>query len=246
MIEIIIYYKDLWRDKYEKTINDEIEDKNLNMMISLSTSKVNDILTYVKCKNDKNLLYFFDMELENDINCIELAKQIRKYDSRGCIVFISLNKDLAFLTYKYKLQAMDYIIKDNVKDIQKNVIECLYLSEKFFDQSNRQDIKKEESILISRGSTITKLNPKDIIYIETSEKHRITVHCIKKNIEFYGTIKEVEESLTDDFYKVHRSFIVNMKAIKDIDKSEKVIHMINNESVYPSRNYFNELLKKYK
>ena len=42
---------------------------------------------------------------------LELAVKLREYDPRGFIVFITAHDDMMFETFRYRLEALDYIVK---------------------------------------------------------------------------------------------------------------------------------------
>lgn len=42
-------------------------------------------------------------------------------------------------------------------------------------------------------------------------------------------LKDVQKKLDDNFYRCHKSFIVNKSKIKRIDKKSRIIYMINDE-----------------
>lgn len=48
------------------------------------------------------------------MNGFELAQEIRKFDPRGFIIFITTHAELSYMTFTYKVEALDYIIKDDI------------------------------------------------------------------------------------------------------------------------------------
>jgi DNA-binding LytR/AlgR family response regulator len=82
---------------------------------------------------------------------------------------------------------------------------------------------KQDDIYIKSEGKFTRLNYHDILYIEsvgdyvkyiTNSKHYLT----------HSTLKAVEEKMNrDHFMKVHRSYIVNLHKIKDIQDYSLVI-----------------------
>jgi two-component system response regulator AgrA len=85
----------------------------------------------------------------------------------------------------------------------------------------------------------------DILFFETTTKdHKIRIHTCDEQLEFYGTLKEIEKMMSVDYYKSHRSYLVNTKKIKAIDKNKFIIYMINDEVCYISARYLKGLLEK--
>ena len=55
-------------------------------------------------------------DLGADINGINLGEEIRQLDPTGYIIFITTHAELSHLTFKYKVEALDYIIKDDFSE----------------------------------------------------------------------------------------------------------------------------------
>ena len=128
------------RNKFEKIIKDIIMIENLDMDVSLSTGNPEDILSYLD-NNSVSGLYFLDIDLKNKINGLKLAEKIREYDPRGFIVFVTTHTEMSYLTFIYKVEAMDYIIKDNYPNIRKRIHECILNANKKFS-SKVTDLQK--------------------------------------------------------------------------------------------------------
>jgi len=111
------------REKFENIIENIIIIENYDMDLQLSTEDPFEIINYLKSNNTSGL-YFLDVDLHSDINGIQLAEKIREYDPRGFIVFITTHAEMSYLTFLYKVEAMDYIIKDNYNNIQQRISEC--------------------------------------------------------------------------------------------------------------------------
>ncbi|MBV7276074.1 response regulator transcription factor [Clostridium sp. PL3] len=242
MLDIIICEDNNYQRKViEDIIINQLKKLNLGISIALTTDNPDDVIKYVEDRRVKPFIYFLDVELKSEINGIELAKKIRKYDPMGYIVFVTSHAELTLLTFEYKVQAMDYIVKNDLNKMENKINECI--KEAYNDYKSSS--VKTGPIQINVGNKVIYFNPDDILFFETTDKnHRIRIHTKDETIEFHGTLKEIEEVLPDSYYKPHRSYLVNTKKIKCIDKKELIIHMINNETCYIALRYLNGLLKK--
>ena len=84
-----------------------------------------------------------------------------------------------------------------------------------------------------------------ILYFETSKTiHKVIVHCENKKLEFYRKMKALEEILDDRFCRCHTSFIVNKDKIKEINKKDRIAHMINDEKCLISTRALKYLIKQ--
>lgn len=212
------------------------------MSIALSTSNPEAVINYLDNNIDKSFIYFLDVELKASINGIELGKVIRKYDSKGYIIFITSHTDLSILAFKYKVQALDYISKYDTNALKNSISECLY--EAYNDFKNNF-IKEKDTISIDLGNRIKSFFFNEILFFETTEiGHKLRLHTINSHFEFYGKMKDIEAQLPSFYCKSHRSFIVNTTKIKTIDKENNTIYMINNEVCYASSKYLKGLIEK--
>lgn len=87
----------------ETIINDFIIIHNLDMQITLATTKPDELLRNVS-DSPQTGMYFLDVDLKSNMNGLTLAKEIRKYDPRGFIVFITTHAELTYLTFYTKLK----------------------------------------------------------------------------------------------------------------------------------------------
>lgn len=241
MLRIIICEDDVTQRKaIEAIINKEIINSNLDLNIDLSTNNPEDVIKHVEASRGTTFIYFLDVEFGATINGIELAKKIRKFDSKGYIIFITSHSELTLLTFQYKVQAMDYIVKFDSKEIQDRIIECI--KEAYWDYKN-YSIKEANNLPISIGNRIVYFNMDEILFFETTNKdHKIRIHTCEEQLEFYGTLKDIEKIVSDNYYKPHRSYLVNIKKIKSIDKEKLIIQMINGEVCYIASRYLRGLL----
>ena len=89
-----------------------IEEKP--MEIALATDNPYEVLEQAKNMND--IGYFLDIQLSTDIN-----GKIRKHDPVGNIIFVTSHSELTYLTFVYKVAAMDFIFKDDPADCYASV-----------------------------------------------------------------------------------------------------------------------------
>lgn len=241
MIKIYICEDDKnQRQKFKKIIEDTILIENYDMTIELETDEPEEIITSIE-KNNYAGLYFLDIDLKKALNGIQLAEKIRKLDPNGSIVFITTHSEMSYLTFIYKVEAMDFIIKENIKEIKERIRECIvYANQKYSNKNNIEvfSIKSEDKII--------NIKYKDILYFETSETvHRIIANCKNRQVEFYGKMKDLEKELEDhNFCRCHTSFLVNRENIKEIDKKNRVLYMKNGDTCLISIRGVKALLQK--
>lgn len=241
MLEIIICEDDKrQRNVMEKIITAEIESCKLATKIAFSKGDWKELISFVQASRKASFIYFLDVEIGQDINGIELGKKIREYDSMGYIIFVTSHSELSLLTYKYKVQAMDYIIKDTEEVMTESISSCI--KEALDDYENIEEKEKNE-LRIIQGNRVVNIRYDDILFFETTATNgKVRIHTMRGQIEFYETMKDIEEKVPSSFYKVHRSYFINTKNIREINKDGLKIKFINSEECYVSRRLLKGLL----
>ena len=65
---------------------------------------------------------FLDVELKNEpMDGFGLGKIIRETDPRGFIIYVTAFEELAFETFRYHLEALDYIIKGDMEKMLNGI-----------------------------------------------------------------------------------------------------------------------------
>ncbi|SHJ42387.1 two component transcriptional regulator, LytTR family [Clostridium cavendishii DSM 21758] len=217
------------RDVFRIFIKETIAAEKLDMELYLVTENPYILLNSVK-EDPKISLYFIDVDLGEDKNGIKFAEQIREYDPNGFIVFITTHAEMCYLTFKYKVEAMDYIIKDNYSSINQNIKKCILAANKKYLNKAKEENKK---FVIKSDDRVIKIDYKDILFFETTEiKHKVRLYSVNRQVEFYSQMKEIEEKLDDRFIRCHRAFIINKDKVKEVDKSNRLIHMEDGQTCF--------------
>ncbi|MGL5615933.1 MAG: LytR/AlgR family response regulator transcription factor [Sarcina sp.] len=227
------------REYLEKIITNTILMENLQMEISMICDEPKDVLKKVK-ENSSPAIYFLGVRFENDANGIVLASQIREFDELGVIIFVTAHIEMSYLAYIYQVEALDYIIVDKLKEIEERIKEGLL-------KANRK-LKLEKNDLrnfkIRFGEKILSLPKDDIIYFETaSSPHKLILHSKKDEIEFMGRLKNIETYIGNRFYRCHKSYLINLSKVKEVDIKEKIVVMSNGDKCLVSKRAINELIE---
>ncbi|MGL5352826.1 MAG: LytR/AlgR family response regulator transcription factor [Clostridium sp.] len=219
------------RDKIKRIVSDIIMIENFDMEILLDTDNPFSLLDEIK-DSQKNGVYFLDVDLKSEINGIELAEKIREEDPRGFIVFITTHAEMSYLTFMYKVEAVDYIVKDNYKNIQSRIQDCLInINKKYSSLKN----EAHKIVSVKSGDKKFSIDLNKVVFFETAEViHKVNVYTENRMVEFYSKLKDIEEIVDERFVRCHRSFIINKEKIKYIDSANRVVHMNDGSTCYIS------------
>lgn len=186
--------------------------------------------TYFYEKKSFGAFYLLDIELKSNMNGLKLAQEIRRFDTRGFIVFITSYSNLAPLTFKYQTEALGFITKDSTWNINAQIRSCIELALKRYYHSPQIPI-----LTFQANRHIFNIEQDNIIYIAASDTpHKLYISTLNGKTEFYGTLNECDHYLTDKFVRCHRAYIVNIDHVKCIDRNTHEICLTNGQSCIAS------------
>jgi DNA-binding LytR/AlgR family response regulator len=143
-----------------------------------------------------------------------------------------------FAVEGFELEAIDYLIKP-------------YSSERFLKAVNRAmerlpasngQTAEDRKIMVKSDKKLYAVEATDIMFIEGLGDY-IKIHTQTGTLVVHDTIKGFMESLPEgDFMRIHKSYVINLKAIRFIEGNQV---RIGTESVPVSPTLKEELLKRY-
>ncbi len=157
------------------------------------------------------------------------------------IVLTTSDKNFALQAFEYEC-VVDYLVKPIIKErFEKSIHKLLSFEESKI--AGKDNLSKEESnfIYVSVDRRLIKINIPDIYFVEAKGDY-ISIKTAQKNYIVHSTLKKIEEKLPSSlFIRVHRSFVINISEIVDIEDNSVVIQ----KSVIPiSRSNKGELMKR--
>lgn len=151
--------------------------------------------------------FFLDIGMPG-LDGMELAEKIREDNQHVKIVFVTNKEELAYKGYIYG--AFRYVRKSKLEQELSETAESL---NKCFASLN------ECLSLRTPAGEITR-NIKNIKYFEV-KGHVVTIVCCESEDRVCGTLREYEECLKNTgFIRIHKSYLVNFRFIKFIDKKD--------------------------
>ena len=191
---------------------------------------------------EKNMIdvVFLDINMP-DMNGINLGKIISKIHPEVKIIFITAYKDYAVDAFEVK--AFDYLLKPYSEERIRNLLKSLVSTKSVDNILNRNTSLKK--ITINMDEKIYVLSLTDVDYIEANEKETL-IFDNKKRYVSKIKISKWEEMLEGyNFYRCHRSYIINLDKIVEIEQwfnSSWIIKLKNYSTTIPvSRNNIKEL-----
>ncbi len=161
-------------------------------------------------------LLLLDIEMP-ELSGFDLIKSLK--DAPQTII-ITGKKDYA--VEAFELDALDYLVKP-VDDYSRFIKAATKAKENFTPKNE----KVGESIYVRDDSLLVNIKTQDILYFEAFGDY-VKIGTEAKVFIIHSTLSRIEQRLNDEFIRVHRSFIVRLDKIKNIDQGnlqtgEKII-----------------------
>lgn len=230
-MKIVICEDDIVQlERVKTTIENYAMIEANGMKIVLATTNPDDVLLFLE--NDKADCYFLDIDLNHDTTGIVLGSKIRENDPIANLVYITTHAEMSYLTFIYKLAALDFIIKDHPDALKDKLLATLKEAHRrYLKIGTQENVGKFQINTTGRTHNIDFQN---VYFFEASTgSHKIILHLENEHIEFYGRLKSFED-IHEDFYRCHKSFIVNKNKIENIDSKERILYLENGEVCYAS------------
>lgn len=174
---------------------------------------------------------FLDINLKDSISGIELAEKIREKNKYVYIVFTTGHLEYALVAYKVK--TFDYLPKPITPErLEETVLRLVN------DMSNKpvDYLKLENNKLV--------INKADISYIKRNGM-KITFHTRNHEYEAYSSFNKLSGSLSDRFVRCHKSYIVNIDNISNIEMGTNTIYLNDNSVCYIGPKYKNDFMEVF-
>ena len=217
-------------DRLSKMLNSIIISHNLEGQITYTTNNPADLLDYVK--NNLTHVLLLDIDLKSSTSGLEIAEKIREVDKSIYIIFVTGHFEYGMVAYKYK--TFDFLQKPLTKERFEETILRLY-SDIFGD--------KNKYIRLDNDKTVIKEN--SIRFIK-KEGMKVIFHTDTRDYETYSSFNKISAMLPYNFVRCHKSYIVNMAKITDIDMSNNLISFTKNDKCYIGPKYKNDFMEVLK
>ncbi len=189
-----------------------------------------EIFTYLSCESfqaEEKLqfdLIFMDIELQ-DGNGVKLAKELRRKEYTGELVFLTSFQEYVF--EGYHVRALNYLLKPIQYDKIKTCLDIVL------------SIVNDENYIYRYRDTIIKIPYHNIICI-SSANHKTEIVTLEGNYIQSEPLRSIIKYLPRQFEQCHRTTIINMQHVLQI--SGKDI-MLSNHMIIPASNTYIENIR---
>lgn len=169
-------------------------------------------------------LIFLDVEMP-EMSGLDFLNSL---DFSPMIIIVSGQEKYALEAYEYDV--IDYLLKPlALPRFYKSVTKA---QNRFQDKESISNYP-EEIFIKKKNSTLVRLKYDDILWVEALENY-VTVNTRREKFTIHFTMKAIENKLpSGKFKRVHRSYIVNVRQIHQIEDNNVIIKIDNGSKVIP-------------
>lgn len=225
--------EEYFRKRMKQIISEYMTVRNYDYAISCFESGES-FLESGSQKFDYNIV-FLDVNMK-EMDGIETARAIRKLSPDTYIIFVT-----AYITYAldgYKVSAIRYLLKED-DNLEMAMQECF---DTIIEKMNYKEVRRTFEFQNGKKDLIVD----KILYVE-SRLHKVIFFVMDNGVAeyyMYDKLDTIEDILSEfGFYRIHQSFLVNMKYVKNIERFK--LFLLNGTELSISKKYYKGIEAKY-
>ncbi len=204
-------------------------ENNFDAEVGLKSSNASNVIEYLK--NHKVDVLILDINLNSEVTGCDIADMVRKKNKNVYIIFTTGHLEYVLIAYKYK--TFDYLPKPIVKDrLEETILRLM------------DDIKLTPSTFIKLNNK-TIINQDEVNYIKR-DGMKLVFCTDTQEYETYSSFNKIKNCLPENFVRCHKSYMVNLKRISNINSNKNTIIFSPNESCSIGAKYKNEIMEVLK
>ena len=170
-------------------------------------------------ENDTVDAIFCDINMP-DLNGMDFVKSLVV---PPLIVFTTAYSEYA--VEGFRVNAVDYLLKPfGLQDFQRAALRLKERKEESGKRKEDTESNDDNTLFLKTDYRIIKVSIPDIIYIEgMSEYLKVWIQGEPKPIITLLSMKKMEERLPDYFMRIHRSYIINLTKIQEVNKNRVIM-----------------------
>ena len=204
-------------------------NNNLPAQIVFSSTNSEDTLEYV-LNNEVHVL-LLDIELKSKLTGIEIANIIRKKNKNIYIIFTTGHLEYGLIAYQCK--TFDYLSKPITIERLENTILRLF-----------EDLTSRPKQFLKLENKNTVINLDSVQYIQ-KDGMKLIFYTQNREYKIYSSFNQISKSLPENFVRCHKSYIININKVINIQTSSNTV-LFENNKCFIGPKYKNNLMEVFK
>ena len=182
-------------------------------------------------------LLFLDIELDRSgPDGMALAGQIREVSQAVQPVIIFVTGYERYVFDAFDVGAFQYLLKPVNEEKFARVFT------RAIAQIKTAREKRGRALTFQSANTSKTILLDSIYYIESSD-HKVVLHLKDGEFAYYAKIRDLELELQDQFFRIHKGYLVNLSYVAGYSKTE--VALTNGEKLLLSKYKYQDFVKAY-
>ena len=186
-------------------------------------------------------LLFLDIELApsgDRLDGMALARTIREQATGPQPVIIFVTGYERYVFDAFDVGAFQYLLKP----VDKEKFAQVFARAVEQIMSNRENPQKGPVLTLQSANASKTVPLNSICYIESSN-HKVELHLKDGEFACYAKIGDLEVELQDQFFRIHKGYLVNLSYVAGYSKTE--VTLTNGERLLLSKYKYQDFVKAY-
>ncbi len=213
-------------NKFSKILESIFIKYNYDAQIGLMTSNTDELLDYID--DNKTDVLILDINLKSDKSGLEIASLVREKNKDTYFIFTTAHLEYAMMAYKFK--TFDYLAKPITVERLEETINRLF-----------EDVNGLPKKYIKIDNKKTLIDANDILFIKR-DGMKLIFHTKNRDYETYSSFNKIQSCLPTNFFRAHKSFVVNVNNIVNLDSVSNLIYFGDNSTCEIGPKYKKDLI----
>ena len=191
-------------------------------------------------------ILFLDIDMPG-LTGLETAKQLRAAGKDNIVIFITALEEYVYNAFD--VGAFHYLVKPFHKAKFYEVLARAVKQAEEKKLSERTQGAREQdmgrTMVIKNGRVRTTVLIDSIVFAEVFDR-KIILHiaegAVVKKLEYYGKLRELADTVSEDFFRIHRAYLVNMRYVSSYDADRVFLF---HEEIPIARGKYADFVKAY-
>ncbi len=227
----------VWLERLKKYISDYQIQSDWLTEVAYASQSPSDLLNHINKRKPSAGIYFLDVDYKQAINGMELGAGVRQLDPEATFVFITTHEELVMETFRYKLMALDYILKDQA-DVKEQVWKVLgHIEERLHAPA-----ASSSQLRLKTPDGYSFLSKEDIYYVSSlTGTHKLSIHTSSQILTISRSLSELEQELGRGFARCQKGCVVNLKHVQEMRWSSLNLLLDNGEVCHCSTRLWHQI-----
>lgn len=187
-------------------------------------------------------LLLLGVQMKGECDGVYIAEKLREHNQTTPIIFITSSQDAKVFERAKHTNPFAYITKPVDKNTLQRTVELAFYRYTHQLQDDKENVtQSSQSFFVKVGRQLRRIHIPSIYYIEVERKYS-TIVLENEQLKTRMSLQQLALKLPQNmFLKVHKSYMVNLQKIEEVDMDEETIRM--GEYIIPlSRRHKKELI----